>query len=135
MIGSNWRFMHVGMIVRDTLKTCEHFKTLGFEVSRQPFTTAAKSAENPQTSVIANMKKDSIVVEIIQPLEGRFVNKEVLDSIGEGVNHLCFEVDDFPAERARMEAMGFPVVYGSPAFAYFDTRKCGNLMIELHPPR
>ena len=71
------------------------------------------------------------VIEIIQPLEGRFVNKEFLDTVGEGVNHIAFEVDDLAAERARLEAMGFKPVYHSPVFAYFDTRSQGNLMIEL----
>ena len=47
-------------------------------------------------------------------------------------------IDDIAGEKKRMEAMGFPEVYGFTVglgtFAYFDTRKVGNLMIELLQP-
>jgi catechol 2,3-dioxygenase-like lactoylglutathione lyase family enzyme len=135
MIDSNWKFSHAGLIVRDTLKTCDHYRRLGFEVIRGPYETPVKYPDNPMTSVVAWIRRDTITFEVIQPLAGRWVNKEFLETIGEGVNHLCFTVEDIASERKRMEDMGFPVVYdftvGLGTFAYFDTRKAGNLMIEL----
>ncbi len=47
------------------------------------------SPANPRTSRIALIKKDSAVIEIIQPLEGTWINKDFLDSVGEGINHIC----------------------------------------------
>jgi catechol 2,3-dioxygenase-like lactoylglutathione lyase family enzyme len=135
MIADNWKFSHVGMIVRDARKTCEHFRSLGFEITSGPYETPAKTADNPMNSVVAWMKKDAAVFEVIQPLEGRWINKEFLETAGEGVNHVCFTVDDIEAERARLTAMGFPEIYGFKVkrgtFAYFDTRRAGNLIIEL----
>jgi catechol 2,3-dioxygenase-like lactoylglutathione lyase family enzyme len=134
----NWKFSHAGLIVKDTARTCEHYRQLGFEVLKGPYTTPAKYPDNPMNSVVAWIKKDAIVFEVIQPLEGRWVNKEFLDTIGEGVNHICFTVDNIAEERQRLEGMGFPVVYGFTVplgtFAYFDTRKAGNLIIELLEP-
>ena len=138
MIAGNWKFSHAGLIVRDTLKTIAHYKQLGFEVIRGPYDTPVESADNPRTSKVAWIKRDTMTFEVIQPLEGKWVNKEWLETVGEGVNHLCFTVDDIASERQRMEAMGFPEVYGFTVglgtFAYFDTRKSGNLMIELLQP-
>jgi catechol 2,3-dioxygenase-like lactoylglutathione lyase family enzyme len=130
-IGDDWKFTHVGLIVRDLDKSGRLLARLGFSLVRGPFTTEPKAADNPQTSRIAYFRKDALLFEVIQPIEGRFVNKHFLESIGEGVNHTCFEVDDFAADRARMEAMGYPFVYGSSIFGYFDTRAVGGVMIEL----
>ena len=70
-------------------------------------------------------------MEFIQPLEGSWVNKEFLDTVGEGVNHIAFSVSDLEAETERLTRMGFPVVFGNERCAYFDTRRMGNLIIEL----
>ena len=138
MMEEGWKFLHVGLIVADTLKTLEFYKSLGFEVMREPYQTPAKSADNPRTSLISFVRKGDVVMEIIQPLEGSFVNKDFLAASGGGINHMAFEVKDLALERAKMEAAGYPVVYGGlPGgfFAYFDTRSAsGNLIIELIQP-
>ena len=130
MIGDDWKFLHIGMIVRDTDKTCAFYETMGFRVIRT-FETPSKSPDNPRTSKIALIQKDSAVIEIIQPLEGTWINKDFLESVGEGINHICFEVGDVKKETERMIERGFPVIYALPRGAYFDTRKVGNVVIEL----
>ena len=133
MIRDDWKFLHIGMIVRDTDKTCAFFGMMGFRVIRT-FETPSKSPDNPRTSKIALIQKDAAVLEVIQPLEGTWINKDFLESVGEGVNHICFEVNDVEAETERMISFGFPVIYKVARGAYFDTRKVGNLMIELVRP-
>jgi catechol 2,3-dioxygenase-like lactoylglutathione lyase family enzyme len=138
MIADNWKFSHVGLIVRDARKACEFYRSLGFEITSGPYETPPKFPDNPMNSVVAWMKKDAAVFEIIQPLEGKWINKEFLETVGEGVNHICFTVDDIETERARLTQMGFPVLYGFSVprgtFAYFDTRSVGNLIVELLQP-
>jgi hypothetical protein len=53
-----------------------------------------------------------------------------------GVNDFIFTVDNLEKETAGLAAKGVPAVLsGNPknggAFAYFDTRKVGNMMMKL----
>lgn len=126
-----WDFLHVGVIVRDAVATMEFYLSLGFDIVDAPFHTPSRSPDNPRTSRIARVRKGGAVLEIIQPLQGRWINKEFLETVGEGVNHIAFAVDDLAAERAQMVGMGFAIVLETQKAIYFDTRATGNVIIEL----
>lgn len=132
---NGWRFHHAGLIVRDTKAACAFYEALGFEVVAQPYVTPPKFPDNPMNSVVSFVRKGGFMFEIMQPVEGRWVAMDFIETIGEGVNHLCFEVDDIEAERRHMTEAGYPIVYGFDVpigtFSYFDTRRMGNVMIEL----
>ena len=73
-----------------------------------------------------------MILEIMQPLSGRWVIKDFLESNGEGINHLCFEVADLATERAQLEAMGVKNVRGNGPNALhlddvfgYDVEICG----------
>ena len=78
----------------------------------------------------------SVAYEFAQPLEKETTYGEFLTRKGEGVYSLDFTVDDLAKETSRLTYRGIRVVLsGKPkngsAFAYFDTRKVGNLMVKL----
>ena len=78
----------------------------------------------------------SVVYEFAQSLENETIYGECLNQRGEGAYSLDFTVDDLERETARLVYRGVRVVLsGKPkngsAFAYFDTRKVGNLMVKL----
>ena len=81
----------------------------------------------------------SVTLELLQPVEGDFTHKEFLDSNGEGIQHIAFTVDDidFDKETAKMVEKGCPVILTAKDLgtggrcAYFDTRKVGDVIIEL----
>jgi methylmalonyl-CoA/ethylmalonyl-CoA epimerase len=127
----DWRFRHVGVIVRDTAATYDFYRTLGFRSVDPPFQTPVRTADNPRTSRIARVERAGVTMEFIQPLAGTFVNKEFLDTVGEGVNHIAFTVSDLEGEVERLGRMGFPALYGNERCAYCDTRRAGNVIIEL----
>jgi hypothetical protein len=75
-------------------------------------------------------------IELFQPVEGETTHTEFLNSIGEGLSTLAFIVDDLAEETAKLVKQGFEVISSAKTekgatFAYFDTRKVGNVMIEL----
>ena len=78
-----------------------------------------------------------ITYEFVQPLEGETVYSEALESRGDGVNDIVFEVEDLNTEIANLTGKGVEVALSGKlenggAFAYFDTReKGGNIMIRL----
>jgi methylmalonyl-CoA/ethylmalonyl-CoA epimerase len=134
----DWRFVHAGLIVRDCRRATAFYCHLGFDVVSEPYVTPPKYPDNAMSSCVSFVARGGILLEIMEPLDGRWVIKDFVDKHGEGVNHLCFEVDDIQREKQRLEAMGFPVIYGFDVslgkFRYFDTRKIGNIVIELLEP-
>jgi methylmalonyl-CoA/ethylmalonyl-CoA epimerase len=78
----------------------------------------------------------SLEVELVQPVSGESVQKEFLDSKGEGINHLCFQVDDIEEATSIMADEGFEPVSsckfkGGGGMSYFDTDKVGGVLTEL----
>ncbi len=78
----------------------------------------------------------SVAYEFAQPLEKETAYGEFLSRRGEGAYSLDFAVDDLEKETSTLVYRGIHVVLsGAPknghSFAYFDTRKAGNLLVKL----
>ncbi len=148
-IGSNWKFYHVAVVVRDmdTAKR-KYGAILGegvfrpetvldsstfsvYEVNRKPTRNVHKSRFN-HTDIGAN----KLDVEFISPIEGDAIYRDFLNKNGEGIHHIAFMVDDLDAETAKLVARGIPVITSvkrptGRGFAYFDF---GDCLIELVGP-
>ncbi len=143
---TNWRFHHVGVVVRDMDKAVEYYQSLGIfafqpEIMVDSSTFAdyrvyGKTPSTPHKFRIRFAEVGAAGFELLSPTEGESIYKEFLNSKGEGIHHLGFRVDDLDAEMAKMREKGIPILVTgrrseSPGFAYFDTRKVGNAIIEL----
>jgi len=86
---------------------------------------------------VALAESGPLQVELIQPVEGQNIYTEFLDSKGEGLHHLGFQVDDLDAILAELAKEGIePVFYHSfpdlgIAFAYLNTDRIGGVIFEL----
>ena len=144
----NWKFDHVGVVVRDMDKAVEYYQSLG-TVTFQPEVTVGNSVftdlkvygKTPATKFKIKSrwpnKIGSLTVDLFEPVEGESVWKEFLDSRGEGVIILAFIVDDLKNETAKLVEKGFPVILSGKtldgtSLAYFDTRKVGGVVIQLY---
>jgi methylmalonyl-CoA/ethylmalonyl-CoA epimerase len=134
---SNWKFNHLGAVVRDVDKAVEYYQSLGI-VDRA---TDRVTMEGKKAKLIGRfIRIGSLLIELWQPVRGKTVQQEFLDSRGEGVNHIAFHVDDLDREKEKMAEKGIPVVFTvrdeEGYMAYFDTRKVSNILIELiQPPK
>lgn len=134
---SNWKFNHIGAVVRDVDKAVEYYQSLGIvdEV------TDRVTMEGKKAKLIGRfIRIGSLLMELWQPVRGETVQQEFLNSRGEGVNHIAFHVDDLDRERDKLVEKGIPVVFSvkdeKGYMAYFDARKIGNILIELiQPPK
>lgn len=75
---------------------------------------------------------------IVQHNDAPSAYRDVVPAGQEGFHHICFYPDDYDAELARYEAMGFPVATSGRVgsadgmrFCYVDTRSSLNCMVEL----
>ena len=141
---SGWKFRGMGVATRDLDKAAEYYKYLGI-AKLQPEVMLDSSSRNFRVHGLTGSAVKvryrtalvgSVAHEFAQPLEKETTYGEFLSRRGEGAYSLDFTVDDLEKETARLVYRGVRVVLsGKPkngsAFAYFDTRKVGNLMVKL----
>lgn len=126
----DWRFSHIGLVVRDWKKTVEYYNKLGiFNIPPQEEVVM----EGKKIKIIgADMFAGPLWIEVFQPVSGDSLQQKFLDEHGEGINHIGFEVPDLEKARAVMAAKGVPVAFHIDNRAtYYDTREYGNMLVEL----
>ena len=140
---NNWEFAHVGLAVRDMDKTVEYYRSLdiGAEIGTewigdnksQVVTRYGKIADTEEEKVrIRNIQIGPLSILLNQPLEGKTHQQDFLDQNGgDGINHVCFFVDDLKSERAKMVSKGIQIMFEVEGNCYFDTRESGNVVIQL----
>lgn len=136
------RTYQVGVVVRDLERAVEFYQALGigpFEegpsahaLERRIYGEVVADAE--VRGLVARM--GDIEFELLQPVRGRTVQQEFLDTRGEGVIHICAYTDDLDRDVEIMAGKGFPVISQAHfddggKFAYFDTREVGGVILEL----
>ncbi|MBM4448049.1 MAG: hypothetical protein FJ015_02265 [Chloroflexi bacterium] len=141
-MGNNWELAHVGLVVKDMDKTVEYYRSLdiGAEIGTervgnnesQVFTRYGKIVDTEEKFKIRNIQIGPLSLLLNQPLVGKTHQQEFLDKNGgDGINHVAFWVDDLKSERAKLVAKGIQVMFEVEGNCYFDTRKSGNVVIQL----
>ena len=150
---NSWVLNHVGLVVRDLNKTIEYYQSLGIGtlVADRPRLSEADLArleilmygKRVQSfSKIEVLKVGPLDIEVVEPpvlAPGVSINRDFLDSKGEGVSHICFEVPDIEGETARLVEKGVQVILsvkrqGRLVENYLDTREFGGIFISLRSP-
>jgi len=145
---SDWQLAHLGIPVADLDQAIERYSALG-ATFREEFRIDSSRVEEylvygqvPDPVVITRGimgEYAGVPVELLQPVQGHTVHRELLEQSGEGVGHLAYYVDDIEKEKNAMEALGCPVILSIrhtgqsvPGAVYMDTRgKLSNLITEF----
>ena len=131
----------LGFVVRDIEKACTHYEAVfdtgpfspvidvdmdGVLLRGKPVKTKIK---------VAFVQSGGVQIELIQPVEGTNVYTEFLETKGEGIHHLGYQIDDIEAAKAAFRSKGLEPVFcrdmGVMEFAYYDTAEVGGLMLEF----
>jgi len=138
------RSYQVGVVVRNMDKAIKFYESLGIGPFVEGPSAIAldrkvygKPADVKVKGAITQMGR--IEFELFEPIEGESIQKEFLDTKGEGVVHIGSYVDDIDREVAKLAEKGFKVISsgGVPdggKFAYIDTREVGGVILELFQP-
>ncbi|UCD09604.1 MAG: VOC family protein [Dehalococcoidales bacterium] len=134
---SDWKFLGMGVATKDLDNAVEYYRSL--EIAEVYPESILDNNSSPDSGVKAKTRKvtvGEIGYEFAQPLESSTNYGECLTGRGEGVYSLDFTVDDLEKETSRLKYRGVDVVLNGKledgsTYAYFDTRKVGNLMIKL----
>lgn len=129
---------HVGLAVRDVAAARSQFSRL----VAQPATDVLQLGEHAVKVCFVPDRTGSdqvggqpgevywpggAALELLQPTGEGTSLARFLDRRGEGLHHVCFEVDDIVAELARLTQLGFTPIDGEPR------RGHGGLVAFLHP--
>jgi len=84
---------------------------------------------------LAFITLENIQVELIQPMGGKSTWQEYLDTHGEGIHHVAFQVKDIEGVEKRFELQGDPTVqlggWDGGAYSYIDASKNLGCILEL----
>jgi methylmalonyl-CoA/ethylmalonyl-CoA epimerase len=130
---SVWRrFDHVALVVHDTESALEYFAgTLGMTV------TDTEELETPPVR-LTFLDAGGVTVQLVEPLAGNASLTEYLAEHGEGLHHVCFEVDDLIPAVRQLSGGADPelVIEGRRTrSAFVPNRNEHGLLIELTQQR
>ncbi len=128
------RVLHIGIVVKDIEKSLDTWVALLGLEQRPPVNIAAGHEDNPThyrgkpsdaKAKLAFMALDNLMIELIEPVGEPSHWKEFLDSKGEGVHHVAFEVKGIGEHYIdAFEAIGHPVVqqggWNGGEYSYMD---------------
>jgi catechol 2,3-dioxygenase-like lactoylglutathione lyase family enzyme len=131
----------VAWIVRDLDKAIETFGALFGEFTTMDSDLKGCSYRGRTADVSLRIgfgRSGPIEIELIQPVSGESPHRELLEKYGEGVHHIRFRVDDLDVPMAKLQALGFEVIWSHemPAidtrWAYLEAPKHqGGALVEL----
>jgi len=142
----DWRFHSVGVAVHDLDRTVDSYQSMKIGTPQPEalfdsdaltdFRLDGKICDAAVRQRMRTVRVGPTAYEFIQPLEGGGLYRDFLERKGEGINDIAFTVDDLEGETVRLAERGVqPVLSGKPdtgsAFAYFDIRKSGGIMLKL----
>lgn len=122
---------HVGVAVRSIEERSRVYRALGVEISG--------IEEVPSQKVrVAFLPLDGTRLELIEPTGPASPISGFLEKRGEGIHHLCFQVDDIRAAMAKLRDHGLELLSQEPTIGadgalvcFVHPRSAGGVLIEL----
>jgi methylmalonyl-CoA/ethylmalonyl-CoA epimerase len=137
------RVTQVAVVVRDIEKARNAWaKVLGVEapevsIAVSHFSRPTLYLGNPSDAEakLAFFSMDNLQIELIQPLGGKSTWQEFLDTHGEGIHHIAFDVKGIDGMEELFELKGNPTVqrggWDGGAYSYIDATGDLGCMLEL----
>ena len=149
MLNNNFRKLHhVCIVVHDIEKTISYYESIGIGPWKDyPPLTQFTDLNVPNVEAFGQaiykwIDLDNIQIQLLQPSKLDNQQRRFLETHGEGVFHLGFEVPDCDAGEAAAKAEGMSVLMSGrrpdrSGFTYFDTAgEAGGVVLEIRasPP-
>jgi methylmalonyl-CoA/ethylmalonyl-CoA epimerase len=122
---------HIGIAVRSLDERLAIYRALGLEVGGEEEVASQKVK-------VALLPVQGTRLELLEPTAADSPIAAFIEKKGEGLHHLCFEVDDIRAAMADLRAKGFQLLSDEPKPGAHGTQVCfvhprsgGGVLIEL----
>ena len=124
---------HIGIVVQDIETALKVYRdALGLELTKTEFV--------PEQAVkIAFLPTGESEIELVQPTTDDSGIARYLAKRGEGIHHICLEVDDIEAALAQMAAQGMQLIDETPRvgsggqkYAFVHPKSAHGVLVELY---
>ncbi len=113
---------HIGIAVR-SIEEVERFYVEGLEIHIE------KKTEIPEQGVrVAFMRIAGIKLELIEPISDSSPISKFLMKKGQGLHHICFQVDNIEKQAEKIKRAGFKIVDNAS-----DVGAEGSKVLFIHP--
>lgn len=127
------RIDHIGIAVQEINDAVAFFQgALGMKLDR------VESAEGGRTD-IAFLPVGTSDIELVKPNDTDSGLAKFLSKRGEGVHHICFEVDDIDAALVRLRERGAQLIDEQPRenaqgqkYAFVHPKSAHGVLVELY---
>ncbi len=134
------RIEHIAVIVEDVDKSAENLKKI-MGVDHVP-TIEWKVTEDldgnpkePYTLRVAFFKMENTVLELMQVIEGDSFYDTFKAKVGQGIHHVCFDVENIQEEIKKFKDLGIQISengkFAGSSFAYLDTEESCGFQLEM----
>ena len=125
---------HVAIAVKDLEQVEKIYETaLGLKVEHREVV----EEQGVRTSMLVP-EKGGTAIELLEPLDDSSPISKFLEKRGEGIHHICFQVDDIESALARLKARGVRLIDESPRpgaynskVAFIHPKAANGVLIEL----
>ena len=141
---SDKQMMQVGIIVKDVENSAKAWATFLGNEEVPEIIVASGSEINPTKykgkptdakARLAFFQLDNITIELIEPLGGESTWQEFLDTKGEGILHIAFNVEGMESYINKFGENGIPMIqhggWATGEYGYFEGSNGLALIIEL----
>ena len=127
------KFHHVSIAVKDADAVMETWsKVLGIGPWTCKDLSGTSAKGHPWSAKEYWAEVGGVIIEIIQPVEGRIVQSKFLDTVGPGLHHIAFQVDDVDEYVVELQEKGAELIVHNPgSFAYLKTGGPDGTVVEI----
>ena len=115
---------HIALAVRNLAGAEDlYVKTLGLEVKHREVV----KDQGVSTSMLKSVEGQT-AIELLEPLDDNSPISKFLDKRGEGIHHICIEVDDIEAALEHIKEQDIELIDQSPRVGAY-----GAMVAFIHP--
>lgn len=130
--------IQIGVVVKDIDKTTKFLSSIWglgpWEITEFAFSRDDLIVGEPFRIKVAYAKLGATKLELVQPLEGRSIFSQFLETKGEGLYNVNFRVSNYDDVVSKLQEHGGKMILGialeGKRYGYFDT-KTGGIIVEF----
>lgn len=121
---------HIGLAVKDLQESRDYYRSVFGLESADPIVSG------DGLNQVSMIELSNVVLELLQPFGNEGAIAKFLEKRGEGIHHICYEVDNINAELESLKTKGMEII-GEPKpgaegmSVFLHPRGTHGILVEL----
>lgn len=123
------KLAHIGLVVKNLEQARDFYDSI--------FKLGTSTLIEEEEFIVSLIDVDNVKLELMAPIGNKGTLARFLEKRGEGIHHICFEVDDIDAAIESLTAQGVELVNKEPQLGvegrivFLHPRSTHGVLIEL----